>query len=152
MKESHGQVGEHLGGETLVLLAGGFVFDDIRLVHQRTDDEPLASLQYLLSQEAVGGLPAGGWQPFGSDFLPTRGKLVDGGNIQVAVQSQAQCAGYGRGRHQQRMRRLFTALPQGGSLGHPKSVLLVGHRQYQFWHRHTRLNQGMGAYNQVQRS
>ena len=57
--------------------------------------------------------------------LASRRQLVNDAHVEVAVYGHGECARYGRGCHDQHMRRLVTLSPQLGTLCHAKAVLLV---------------------------
>ena len=97
-------------------------------LHQRADNISLKPAVQMITEEVIGTLLELGGDDIGFDRLTVWRKLIDGGNIQVAVNHQSQSAGNRRSRHDQRMGvvRLFG---EGGSLCNTEAVLLIGDDQ-----------------------
>ena len=84
--------------------------------------------------------------------LPSRGKLIHHGNIQIAVQNQRQGSWYGCGRHDQHVRSLFLSVAlilQNRPLLHTEPVLLIRNDKPQIVIGHLFANQGMGTENRL---
>ena len=82
------------------------------------------------------------------DLAAPRGLLIKHADVEVAVQGQAQGAGYGRGGHHQQV--WIAALAQEAfSLGHAKAVLLVDDDQSEPLGQEARFDEGVGAHSEA---
>ena len=77
--------------------------------------------------------------------LASRRQLVNDAHVEVAVNGHGECARYGRGCHDQHMRRLVTLSPQLGTLCHAEAVLLVDDGQSEVGKLHRVFDDGMCA-------
>ena len=82
------------------------------------------------------------------DLAAPRGLLIKHADVEVAVQGQAEGAGYGRGGHHQQVR--IAALAQEAlSLGHAEAVLFVDNHQAQPLGQEARFDEGVGAHGEA---
>ena len=167
MEKCHPQIGEHLGPEGLRV--GGHrlqvrtglslcplaaLTPVLRLfLHRGTDDIGLTPLPHQAADKIVHPLALVLMDHIGLHRRAARGQLVDDRHIQVPVYDERQRPRDGRGRHDQHMGGRHPALlrfaSQGGPLGHPEAVLLVGHDQGQPPELYLGGDQGMGADDQI---
>ena len=150
MEQPHPQIGENFLGQAAVVFGGGLGFHGIRFLDEGVDDEGLAPFFHLAFQEPVSGIAPVGAKPAGLDLLAAWRKFVDGGDVQVAVEGQREGAGDGSGRQDQGVGVFDALLPEGGTLEDAEAVLLVHNGQGQVGDFYSRLNQGVGANQQVQ--
>ena len=82
-------------------------------------------LHYLLFDKAVESRPIAFVHLEGGDLLSSGRKLVDIGDIQVAVENESKGTGNGGGGHHQRV-ELIALTRKDGALIYAEAVLLVG--------------------------
>ena len=148
--EGHLQIGKHFALELLRVLR-----DSLPLVGQLVvfrdhgaDDIGLPPLRRQLADEAVYPLVVAAGNGIGLHRLPPRGKLVDDGDLQVAVQNEGQRPGDRRGGHDQGVGMLPLG-GQGRPLSDAEAVLLIGDHQPQVCIFHPLCDEGVGADGKV---
>ena len=85
----------------------------------------------------------------GLDGLATRGKFVQDGDVQVAVERHGQRARDGRSRHHEDVRRQLGLVPKPRALLHTEAVLLVNHGEAQVLELYFVFNQRVRAEDDV---
>src|SRR5215469_13335496 len=122
--EAHGDLREDLAGEVLIHVLRRFHGLRFRLLDDRIDDVCLPALIHLLLQEAVDLLDAIGGGVFGDDGLSARRKLVDDGDVEIAVQGHGESARNGGGGHHEYI-GVDAFLDETEPLHDAKAMLLV---------------------------
>ena len=140
-----GSAGKGVGVLLCILQVGWGV---LHRLYQRTDDVPLQAAVQMVLQKAVGARLELGADDIGFDRLTVGRQLVDGGNVQIAVNHQRQRAGNRGGGHDQRVRvdRFF---PQHRTLPHAKAMLFVGDDQRQVGQVHVTGEQCVGPDDKI---
>ena len=85
-----GSAGKGVGVLLCILQVGWGIFHRL---YQRTDDVPLQTAVQMVLQKTVGARLELGADDIGFDRLTVGRQLVDGGNVQIAVNQQRQRAG-----------------------------------------------------------
>ena len=142
--EAQTLVGKDLAAQAFVLDGGGFGGQCFGLLDQGADDERLPTLRDLMGDERVRLVAPCAAAPARDDLLPTGRQLVDGGNIQIAVEREGQRARDGRRGHDQHV-RVIAFLAQSVALLHAEAVLLIDDDEAEPLEVHIFLNQGVGA-------
>ena len=148
--EGHLQIGKHFALELLRVLR-----DSLPLVGQLVvfrdhgaDDIGLPPLRRQLADEAVYPLVVAAGNGVGLHRLPSGGKLVDDGDLQVAVQNEGQGPGDRGGGHDQGVGMLPLG-GQGRPLSNTEAVLLVCDHQPQVAVGDAFGDEGVGADGEV---
>ena len=104
----------------------------------------------LASQEIVGRDSLVRVYAAGDDGGATGGHLVDGGDVQVAVEGEGEGAGNGGGGHDEHVGGGLALAAEGGALHDAEAVLLVDDGEGQVGDLHGLLDEGVGAYDDVE--
>ena len=88
----------------------------------------------------------------GPDGFATRWEFVDHTHVEVAIERHGEGARDGGGGHHQYMGRVLTLAPEFGALGDTEAVLLIDDDHTQTGKLHRILDDGMGAYEDVDRT
>ena len=148
MHQAHPAVRQQGLGHVLVVAFHGVQPAVRNVLDGRADQIHLPPLVDLAVQKAVQVLPPLAGDTPGLDRGAPGGQLVEDGNVEVAVDEQAQRAGDGRGAHHQKMgvRGLFGQHP---ALAHAEAVLLVDDGKAQPGKLHPLAEDGVGAHHKV---
>ncbi|MBT9171073.1 MAG: hypothetical protein DDT18_01436 [Actinobacteria bacterium] len=148
MQQTHLIVFKHHILKKFGLLKNSFELHFVRLIDEGTDNIGLFPLIYLLFDQLIGPLPVAFLYQDSFNVPFTLRELINKGDLQIPVDGLRDTSGYGRSRHDQKMRKdsLILELPP---LSHPKPVLLINYSQGQVSEGHVFLNQGVGPHHYV---
>ena len=150
VEEADAEVGEDVLTEAFVFLGGGLCFGYLGLLYQWEDDECLAAFLNLTSQKIVGRDPVVRVYAAGDDGGAAGGHLVDGRDVEIAVEGEGEGAGNRSGGHDEHVGRGPALAAKGCPLHDPEAVLLVDDGESEIRNLHGLLDEGVGAYNDVE--
>ena len=148
VEQGHPQVREDGLLQGLCPGGGGLHVQLLVLLHRRAHHKALVPFGYLLADEGVDPGPVALPYQEGLHRLPSRGQLIQHGDLQVAIHQKGQGPGDGRCRHDQQM----GGLSLGGKLAaltHAEAVLLIGDDKAQILKFGAVGDQGVGTHRQI---